>query len=187
MGKRLLVIGASSGGPAALSKILGGLPKDFPVPIVIVQHLDEQFTGSMAEWLSHDSPWPVRIAKADDRLATGTIWLANARDHLVVKRTETLGYVAEPVASSYRPSIDVFFQSVNRFWRGSAVAVLLTGMGSDGALGLKALREKGHYTIAQDAASSAVYGMPKAAAELQAATEILPLDRIAARLCEIFL
>jgi two-component system response regulator WspF len=185
--KRLLVIGASSGGPAALTKLLSGLPKDFPVPIVIVQHMDEQFASGMADWLGQHAPWPVKIAQANDRLAVGTVWLASAREHLILKRSETLDYVTEPAASSYRPSIDVFFQSVNRFWHGSAVAVLLTGMGRDGALGLKALRDKGHHTIAQDAASSAVYGMPKAAAELRAAVEILPLDRIAPRLCEIFL
>ena len=185
--KRLLVIGASSGGPAALTKLLSELPKKFPAPIVIVQHIDEQFAGSMAEWLDKHAPWPVRIARAHDRLAVGTIWLAGTQDHLVLKTAEVLDYVTEPAANSYRPSIDVFFQSVNRFWHGPVVAVLLTGMGRDGALGLKALHDKGHHTIAQDAASSAVYGMPKAAAELHAADEILSLNRIAPRLCEVFL
>ena len=90
-----------------------------------------------------------------------------------------------PDNTSFKPSIDVLFHSANRLWRGDVIGLLLTGMGSDGAAGLKALRSKGHYTIAQDAASSAIYGMPKAAAELNAAIEILPMDRMAARLTEL--
>ncbi|HEX2009544.1 MAG TPA: chemotaxis protein CheB, partial [Roseateles sp.] len=96
-----------------------------------------------------------------------------------------LSYAAEPEGHLYRPSIDVFFASLARHWQGRAVGVLLTGMGQDGARGLKAMRERGFVTIAQDRASSAVYGMPKAAVDLDAAVEVLPLSRIAARLVEL--
>ena len=96
-----------------------------------------------------------------------------------------LGYASQPSDNSYCPSVDVFFQSLAQHWRGKAIGVLLTGMGRDGAKGLKALREAGHHTIAQDERTSAVYGMPKAAAELDAATEILALDKIAPRLTNI--
>ncbi len=156
---RLVAIGASAGGPAALAKVLSGLPKNFPASIVVIQHVDEQFASGMAEWLSQQSVLPVRV----DRLA----------------------YTPEPSDYIYRPSVDVFFQSVNLLWPGEVVGVLLTGMGRDGALGLKALRNKGHYTIAQDQASSAVYGMPKAAAEAGAAVDILPLERIAPKLVNV--
>ena len=101
-----------------------------------------------------------------------------------MKSADRLGYTADPTDYVYRPSVDVFFHSVNRFWRGGVVGVLLTGMGRDGAVGLKALRDNGHYTIAQDQASCAVYGMPKAAALLEAAVDTLAIDRIAPRLME---
>ena len=102
-----------------------------------------------------------------------------------MKTPERLGYTDEPRHYAYRPSVDVFFQSVSRLWRGDVVGVLLTGMGRDGALGLKALRDRGHHTIAQDESSCAVYGMPKAAAALNAAVDILALDRIAARVQDV--
>ena len=104
----------------------------------------------------------------------------------MLKASDRLGYTTNPAECIYRPSVDVFFDSVNRFWPSGAVGVLLTGMGSDGALGLKALRRKGYHTIAQDQATSAVYGMPKAAAALDAAVDVLPLDRIAPRLVTLF-
>ena len=137
--------------------------------------------GEMAR---DDSPIPVRLAADGDRPQPGTALLAGTGDHLAFKASDRLGYVREPADYAYRPSVDVFFQSVGRFWPGRAVGVLLTGMGTDGAQGLKALRAKGHYTIAQDRATSAVYGMPKAAAALDAAVDILPLDRIARKLVD---
>jgi two-component system, chemotaxis family, response regulator WspF len=179
---KLVAVGSSAGGPAALATLLGGLPKDFPAAIVIVQHVDERFAISMADWLNRISPLPVRVAKEGDRPEPGCVMLASTRDHLTLKSAERLGYCAEPADYVYRPSVDVFFQSVARAWRGEVVGVLLTGMGRDGALGLKALRDKGWHTIAQDQATSAVYGMPKAAAELDAAVEILALEQIARRL-----
>ena len=181
-GSPLLAIGASSGGPAALAKLLAGLPGDLPAPVLIVQHIDQQFAAGMADWLQQYSPWPVQVAGEGERPEPGKVLLAGTADHLVFKSPERVGYTAEPVAAVHRPSVDVFFDSCLRHWRGDIYAVLLTGMGRDGALAMKALRDKGHYTVAQDAATSAVYGMPKAAAELGAAVEILPLERIAPRL-----
>jgi two-component system response regulator WspF len=110
------------------------------------------------------------------------VLLAGTNDHLLLKAPDRLGYAAEPKDYVYRPSVDVFFQSVNLHWPGKAAGVLLTGMGRDGALGLKEMRTKGHYTIAQDQATSAVYGMPKAAAAMNAAVDILPLENIASKL-----
>jgi two-component system response regulator WspF len=181
----LVAIGASAGGPAALALILAGLPKDFPAAIVIVQHVDEQFTLGMTEWLSTQSGLPVRVARDGDRLVAGAVLMAGTSDHLVLKGTDSLTYTRDPVNHVYRPSVDVFFESVSRRWRGEAVGVLLTGMGKDGAAGLRELRDRGHHTIAQDEASSAVYGMPKAAAAIDAAIDILPVRQIASQLIDL--
>jgi len=181
----LVAIGASAGGPAALSTVLGGLPPSFPAAIVLVQHVDEHFAAGMAEWLDRQSRIPVRVAVEGARPLPGTALLAATGDHLALLGPERLGYTPEPRDYVYRPSVDVFFDSVVRHWRGGAIGVLLTGMGRDGAIGLKALRDKGVHTIAQDRQTCAVYGMPKAAAALQAAVDILPLERIAPRLLEL--
>ena len=181
----LLAIGASAGGPAALSTLLLGLPRDFAAAIVIVQHVDERFAAGMADWLNRDSPLPVRLAGEGDEPVGGQVLLAGTGDHLVFKPKGRLGYTPQPTAEVYRPSVNVFFRSICDGWPGRAIGVLLTGMGSDGALGLKALRDRGHLTIAQDRATSAVYGMPKAAAAIGAAAEILPLQAIAPRLIKL--
>jgi len=181
-GAPLVAIGASSGGPAALAKLLAGLPADLAAPVLIVQHIDQQFAAGMADWLQQYTPWAVRIAKEGERPEPGVVLLAGTADHMVFKSSERVGYTADPLAHVHRPSVDVFFDSCNRHWKGDIYAVLLTGMGRDGAMGMKLLREKGHYTVAQDAASSAVYGMPKAAADMGAAVEVLPLEKIGPRL-----
>ncbi len=178
----LVVVGASAGGPAALAEVLAGLPADFAAGIVVVQHVDQVFASGMAQWLSQHSKLPVRLAREGDMPAAGTVLLAGSNDHLCFKSAGWLGYAAEPADYVYRPSVDVFFHSVCKYWPGRAVGVLLTGMGRDGAAGLKALRDKGCHTIVQDQASCAVFGMPKAAIALDAAAEIVPLPRIARRL-----
>jgi two-component system response regulator WspF len=180
--RRLVAIGASAGGPPSLAQLLQGLPPDFSAGVVLVQHVDASFAAGMAAWLNDQVCMPVRLAVNGDIPHPGTILLAGTDDHLILHRDGSLGYTREPAEGLYRPSIDVFFNSIAQRWQGEAVGVLLTGMGRDGAQGLKAMRECGLLTIAQDRASSAVYGMPKAAAEIGAASEILPLNRIADRL-----
>ncbi|WP_412460604.1 chemotaxis response regulator protein-glutamate methylesterase [Pseudomonas sp. SC11] len=182
----LVAIGSSAGGPAALEVLLKALPRDFPAAIVLVQHVDQVFAAGMAEWLSGVSGLPVRLAREGEPPQPGQVLLAGTNHHIRLLQNGQLAYTAEPVNEIYRPSIDVFFESVARFWRSEAVGVLLTGMGRDGAQGLKLMREQGFLTIAQDQQSSAVFGMPKAAAAIQAAVEIRPLERIAGRLVEIF-
>ena len=182
----LVVIGASAGGPGALAAILEKLPRTFNAALVVVQHIDDMFVTGMADWLNHHSMIPVRVAKEGDRLEAGVVLLAGAGEHLVLKKSNRLGYTSEPHASIYKPSIDVFFTSVCSHADTKAVGVILTGMGADGARGLKAMRDKGCYTIAQDQATSTVYGMPKAAARLGAAVDILPLQDIAAKLAGVF-
>ncbi|AIO34430.1 chemotaxis response regulator protein-glutamate methylesterase [Burkholderia pseudomultivorans] len=184
-GGPLIAIGASAGGPGALASILGGLPAGFSAPIVIVQHVDRAFAEGMAQWLDGQTPLTVRVAREGERPQPGTALLAATDDHLRITRAGTLEYTREPASTPYRPSVDVFFNSLTEHWPGRVIGVLLTGMGRDGAIGLKALRMKGYHTIAQDEATSAVYGMPKAAATLGAARAILPLERIAGELAAL--
>jgi two-component system, chemotaxis family, response regulator WspF len=179
---RLIAIGASAGGPAAVSRILACLPANFRSPIVVVQHVDSQFAPGLANWLGQQSPLRVALAQEGDSPVPGTVLLAGQDLHLVLRSPRRLGYSDQPPDSSYRPSVDVFFQSTRRHWPGDVIGVLLTGMGRDGAQGLLGLRQDGHHTIAQDRSTSAVYGMPKTAAALGAATEILRLDQIGVRL-----
>jgi two-component system response regulator WspF len=184
--ERLVVIGASAGGPAALAAVLPALPRNYNAAVIIVQHVDPQFAAGLASWLNHHSQLPVRLAEEGERPPPGTVLVAAREEHLVFTSATRLGYTRVPVECSYRPSVDVFLKSVDHYWKGDAVAVLLTGMGRDGAEGLRILRASGHHTIAQDRSTSAVYGMPKAAADLQAAKEILALDKIGPRLANIF-
>jgi chemotaxis response regulator CheB len=181
----LVLIGASAGGPGALAEILSTLPKDFSAGLVVVQHVDAQFVAGLADWLNTKSQLPVCLAREGDEIKPGTVLLAGGDEHLIFRNGRSLSYTREPRECLYSPSIDVFFQSAARHWKGKAIGVVLTGMGRDGAAGLKQLRETGHHTIAQDRATSAVYGMPKAAAELGAAVSVLPLENIAAALVHI--
>jgi two-component system response regulator WspF len=175
----LIAIGASTGGPQALVKIISQFPQDFPAAIAIVQHLDAQFTPSFASWLNEQTPLSVEIASPGSYLQPGKIVLAGTNHHLVLRSNQTLEYEQEPLECSYHPSIDVFFKSAVKNWTGKGVGVLLTGMGRDGAQGLKMMRDARWHTIAQDRSTSIIYGMPKAAAELNAAVEILPVEAIA--------
>ncbi|RZI76419.1 MAG: chemotaxis-specific protein-glutamate methyltransferase CheB [Pseudomonas sp.] len=181
----LVAIGASAGGPAALAALLKGLSPHFSAGLVIVQHVDARFTPGLATWLGENCALPVRLAKENDRVLPGQVLIAGTDEHLIFKSRDRLGYTSSPAHLAYRPSIDVFFESAARIWPSPLVGVLLTGMGSDGARGLKVLRDCGHPTIAQDQATSAVYGMPKAAAALGAAAEILGLPQISGRLTEL--
>jgi two-component system, chemotaxis family, response regulator WspF len=180
----LIAIGASTGGPSALRDILRALPPDPGVAIAIVQHVDEQFVASFTDWLDNQTSLPVRLARPGEPLARDTVLVCGREEHLVLGADGLLAYQAEPTDLAYRPSVDVFFNSLVDNYNNQSVAALLTGMGKDGAQGLKSLRDKGWWTIAQDQATCAVYGMPKAAKEIDAAEEILPLEDIGARLAE---
>ncbi|ALU90204.1 protein-glutamate methylesterase protein [Herbaspirillum rubrisubalbicans M1] len=178
----LVAIGASAGGPAALATLLKQVPREFSGSIVIVQHIDASFAAGMAQWLQQQSTLRVRLAIEGDLPRRGEVLLAGSNRHLVFKEGSRLGYRDGAPADVYRPSVDAFFHSIVRHWQGHATGVLLTGMGRDGAAGLKALRDNGYHTLAQDQKSCAVYGMPKAAVALGAAVEVLPVSAMAARL-----
>ncbi|MDO9542772.1 MAG: chemotaxis-specific protein-glutamate methyltransferase CheB [Kiritimatiellia bacterium] len=178
----LIVIGSSTGGPAALLEIFKALPTGFPAAIVVVQHVDISFSADLANWLGQQSPSPVKVAEPGCQPEKGIIWIAGTNDHLIMTAERKLTYCAEPKDVFYRPSVDVFFHSVAANWMARGTAVVLTGMGRDGADGLLSLRKSGWRTIAQDKKTSVVFGMPKAAAECAAALKIMPIDRIAQEL-----
>jgi len=180
----MVVIGASTGGPNAVREILSALPEDFPAAVVVVQHVDEQFAGGLAGWLDKNCPLPVELARSHGRPERGRVHVAATNGHLSLSASGRFIYSIEPKELLYRPSVDVFFESAVRHWKGPVVGVLLTGMGRDGAAGLLALRRAGHTTIAQDETTSVVYGMPKAAAEIDAAEQVLPVGKIAGAVME---
>ncbi|ACK69961.1 response regulator receiver modulated CheB methylesterase [Gloeothece citriformis PCC 7424] len=174
----LVIIGASTGGPGAIAFLLSQLPVNFPAAIVVVQHLDYQFVPDFVQWLDRQTPLTVLLAHEGNRPEIGKVLLAGSNDHLFLSPNLTLTYTQEPLNYPFRPSVDVFFKSVAQHWHRKGIAILLTGMGKDGAQGLSQLREAGWHTIAQDQQSSVIYGMPKAAVELNAATQVLSLEAI---------
>jgi two-component system response regulator WspF len=181
----LIAIAASAGGPPAVAHVLRDLAVTLPAAVLIVQHVDAEFVDSMAEWFDSQCSLPVRVAREGVRPMTGSVYLAAGDTHLIVRPDGRLGYQPEPIDALYRPSADELFTSIADNWRGRAIGVVLSGMGRDGAIGLLKLRTVGFKTIAQDQASSAVFGMPRAAAELNAATDVLPLSGIGPFLCEL--
>jgi len=156
------------------------LPADPGAAIVIVQHLDEQFSVGLAEWLNGQCALKVVVAREGDRPRRDEALIASTNDHLILGKDLVLHYTGDPRNYPYRPSVDEFFGSLEKHWPRRDAAVLLTGMGRDGGAGMAALRKAGWHTIAQDEKTSVVYGMPAAAVELGGAAEILPLEAIAA-------
>lgn len=181
---RLLAIGASTGGPKALAEILAAVPHELNVATIVVQHVDVAFAPGLASWLGDQIGRPVHIIEEGHHPQAGEVLLAGTNDHLLLTRERALVYREEPKQIFFRPSVDVFFWSVAEHWPTTGAAVLLTGMGSDGAKGLLALRARGWHTIAQDQSTSVVWSMPKAAVELNAAAEVLPLGQIAKTITE---
>ena len=176
----LIAIGASTGGPGAIVEILRGLPADLAVPILLVVHIDEAFGKSFAEWLDGQSSLRARLAVDGEPLPARGLVMAPP-DHHMILRDGRLMLTRDPARHSCRPSVDTLFDSLVP--QGAHVAAcLLTGMGRDGAEGLLAIRRAGGVTIAQDEATSIVFGMPREAIALGAALHVLPLDRIAATL-----
>ncbi|MBC7172033.1 MAG: chemotaxis-specific protein-glutamate methyltransferase CheB, partial [Polyangiaceae bacterium] len=179
----VVAIGASTGGPLAVLAILSRLPRDFPLPVLLVQHLSRGFCGQFASWLGQASGMPVTIVTQPTRVGPGAVYLAGDAAHMVLGRGgEVLPHPAR-TRNGHIPSVDTLFESVADAYGDRSLGVLLTGMGSDGAAGLLTRRDRGAIPIAQDAASSVIYGMPRAAKELGAARSILPLSEIPAAIC----
>ena len=182
----LVAIGASTGGPGAILKVLRDLPPQFSLPILLVLHIGEPFGSAFADWL--DGQVNRSVSFAQDGMAVmaaaGRVVVAPGDRHLIV-REGRLRLTRDAERHSCRPSVDVLFESVATEYGGSTAACLLTGMGRDGASGLLKIRQSGGVTIAQDEATSTVYGMPREAAKLEAACHILPLGEIGGRLAAL--
>jgi len=185
-GVKLLVIGASTGGPHALLSVLSALPADLPQAVLVVQHMAEGFLEGLASWLDQLVPLPVSVGESGRRLEPGTVTLAPSGGNLIVQDSRLRVLVTPPMPGQFHvPGIDATMASVADALGPDAVGVLLTGMGRDGAAGLLAMRGRGALTIGQDEATCAVYGMPAAAAALDALDRVMPLDAIGPALCEV--
>lgn len=180
----LVVIGASLGGPRALATLLKGLPPDFAAPVLIVQHIADGFTAGLASWLASECRLDVREARDGEPLRAGRVLLAPGGRHLVVGEGAAQLSDAAPV-DTFKPSVTPLFLSAAHTYGARCCGVILTGMGRDGADGLRAIRAAGGPTVAQDEATSAVFGMPKAAIELGAVERVLPIDEIPRALLEL--
>lgn len=178
---RIVAIGSSTGGPTALLAVLARLPEDFPVPVVIAQHIAEGFVPGLASWLDSGSQIKVVAAADGDVMQPGVAYMATTGSNMEVDGM-TLRFTAPKAGQLYIPSADTLFESVAVSYHDRAIGVLLTGMGADGAMGLKTLYDRGTKTICQDEATSTVWGMPKAAIDLGAAGSILPVHEIAAEI-----
>jgi two-component system chemotaxis response regulator CheB len=179
---RVVAMAASTGGPGILAEILRHLPADFPVPILVVQHITAGFSRGLAEWLNQQTALQVRLAASGDEPKAGEVLIAPDHYHLLINRLGLLTLSQSPPLHNQRPSADLLFHSVAEIYGARAVGVILTGMGSDGGEGLWAMRQAGAHTIAQDKATCVVFGMPAVAIQLGAAEQILPVSKIAAAL-----
>jgi two-component system chemotaxis response regulator CheB len=185
-GVKLLVIGASTGGPQALLTVLSALPTDLEQAVLVVQHMAEGFIPGLAAWLDQLVPLPVVVGASGRRLEPATVTIAPSGGNLLVQDDRLRVLCTPPAPGQFHvPGIDATMTSVAEALGPAAVGVLLTGMGRDGAAGLLAMRKRGAFTVGQDEASSAVYGMPAAAAALDAVDRQLPLDAIGPALCQV--
>ncbi len=172
-------IGVSTGGPPVLQTILSALPRDFPIPILVVQHIARGFLVGMLEWLDKATPLTLRVASDGEPVKAGCVYFAPDGAHMGVNGSRRIALVDEPPEHGVRPSVSFLFRSVADAFGPRAVGVLLTGMGKDGAQELKRLRDLGAVTVAQDEESSVVFGMPGEAVKLGAAAHVLPPSEIA--------
>lgn len=175
---RIVAIGASTGGPPVLQTILAGLPRNFPVPVLIVQHIATGFTQGFVEWLAQSSSLPVQVPAHGQSVLPGQAYVAPDGLHMALGADSRVQLRMDEPENGLRPSVACLFRSVAKVYGNSAVGVLLTGMGKDGAWELKLMKEQGAVTIAQDRDTAVVHGMPGEAIRLGGATYVLPPDKI---------
>ncbi|MBY0522032.1 MAG: chemotaxis-specific protein-glutamate methyltransferase CheB [Gemmataceae bacterium] len=185
IGGRIIAIATSTGGPAALQTVLGQLPADFRVPILVVQHISRDFTPGLVAWLRTVTRLNVKVAERSESLRANVVYLAPDDHHLGVADTARVELSNAPAIGGFRPSANFLFESVARVFGAATVAVILTGMGEDGVDGLRGVHRAGGHVIAQDEKTSVIFGMPRAAILAGLAHQVLPLEAVAARLQEL--
>jgi len=178
----VVALAASAGGLTALSQVLAGLPADFPATLVVVQHLDPRHRSLMADILSRRTALRVKQAEEGDRLAPATVYIAPPNRHLLVNPDGSLSLSQSELVHFVRPSADLLFESVAASYRDRSIAVVLTGTGSDGVMGVQAIKKMGGTVIVQDEKTSEFFGMPGAAIQTGSADFVLPLDEVASAL-----
>jgi two-component system, chemotaxis family, protein-glutamate methylesterase/glutaminase len=186
---RIVALGTSTGGPPALQAVIPGLPKNFPVPVLVVQHMPPTFTQSLANRLNGLSQLSVKEAENGERIEVGMVYIAPGDRHMTIEKRGIHHHIrlsVEPSDTLYKPSVDVMMNSVVEFYGGTTLGVIMTGMGHDGLEGLKKIKAKGGIIIAQDEASCVVYGMPRAAVEAGITDRVSPVDRIAQEMVNCF-
>ena len=181
----VVAIGASTGGPQALRAILTQLPADFQAPVLCVQHISDGFLGGLVNWLAGQCAMPVKIAQSGERPLPGTVYFPQEGTHLEIDKAGRLVCSQKAPVDGHRPSVTATFRSVAEYCGDTAIGVLLTGMGSDGAQGMQEIFEAGGITIAQNEESSVIFGMPKQAIALGAVKYVLPVNKIAFMLPEL--
>lgn len=179
---RLLAIGTSTGGPAALHRVLSDLPEDFPLPIVIVQHMAHGFMPGLANWLASNCKRQVVVGVAGEVVEPGIAYLGPDDHHFSVSSSGRIALAGGAPLNGFRPAVDHLFQACAQAYRGAVLAAILTGMGEDGVQGLRVVKQLGGYVVGQDEASSVVFGMARAASIERLTDELLPLDSIGRRL-----
>lgn len=186
---QIAAIGTSTGGPPALQAVIPNLPANFPVPVLVVQHMPPTFTKSLANRLDGLSRLQVKEAEIGDKVEKGVVYIAPGDQHMVLTKQGTSTYIKlsnEPADSLYKPSVDVMLNSVADYYRTTTLAVIMTGMGQDGIEGLKKIKAGGGIVIAQNEESCVVYGMPRAAVEAKITDRISPVSRIANDMVSFF-
>ncbi len=184
----LVLIGASTGGPEAVQQVVRQLGPDFPLPVLVTQHIDTLFDQQFTAWLKHSTGCNVTLAKDGETAEAGHVYVAPAEYHLLVEHSNNryiLRLAQTPPVHFLRPAVDEMFFSAARVAGQRCIAALLTGMGRDGAAGMEALKKQGAVTICQNEATCVVFGMPKAAIDIHAASAVLPLEGIAPRISQL--
>lgn len=175
---RIIGIASSTGGPKTVRKILSKLPVNFPIPIVIVQHISDGFTKGLVDWWDTECPIKIQEGKDGERLREGIVYVSPSFVHMTVTKGGRIKLEDTPPVGGHKPSANVLLTSVAEAYPQSAIGIILTGMGDDGAIGIKAIKESGGFTIAQDELSCAIFGMPKVAIEMGVVDKVVPLDEM---------
>lgn len=175
----IVAIASSTGGPKALSVVLPELPADLPCPVVVAQHINEDFVSGLADWLGDISMVNVKVAEDGESIRRGTVYISPAGGHMELREGGRVALVGKKPTDIYMPSCNLLLSSVADVYGAKSIGVILTGMGNDGTLGMRRIKEAGGVTIAQDEKTSAIYGMPREAVRSGCIDAVLPLEKIA--------